>query len=614
MIRQIELLAPAKNYDIGIEAIKHGADAVYIGAESHGARQNASNSVYDIQRLVEFAHKYYTKVYVTLNTLVYDNELKVVEKLIKRLYDSQVDALIIQDLGILRLDIPPIALHASTQCDIRNISTARLFQSLGFNQIVLARELSIADINEIHKAVDIPIEVFIHGALCVCYSGCCSAGFRSHKRSGNRGECPQICRLPFTLTDSRNQNIIENKHLLSLNDMNRIHRLKDLIDAGAGSFKIEGRLKDSLYIKNVVAAYRNEIDSIISAYPDLYSRSSQGYSSINFVPDLSKSFNRGYTEYFLTSNKLKIGSFDSPKMTGNKIGVIKNIKGNKITFELDKNITLNNGDGLGFFNPKGNFIGFRLNNIVEGQIITNKSLPSVTPTGTPLYRNLDYQWQQKLENDTASRWLYVSFNLRYNLKSGDLIIDAADEFGHYITKSYHVGELQSANKPQREQRIKVFSKLGETIWKLKEYKDEIPNLFIAASILTTLRRDSLTKLESCRRICRKIDYKHPVDLKNVIKDVAEIGNFKNIANKKAYHLLRSYNAPSITEAIEIRKAHDNSEPVMECKYCIRRETDTCLLTENGKKLHGPLYLKGNNNLRYKLDFDCKQCRMLVYEA
>ncbi len=337
--RRIELLAPAGNKDVAVAAILHGADAVYIGASSHGARSKASNSVEDIAELVKFAHRFRARVYVTVNTLVYDNEQEQVRRLINDLYRIGVDALIVQDMSILRMDIPPVALHASTQCDTRTPAKAKFLEEVGFSQIVLARALTITEIKEICDTVTVPVECFVHGALCVCYSGRCAASQVSLGRSANRGECAQMCRMPYTLRNGRGEVLEKNKYLLSLRDFNASHRLEYLLEAGVSSFKIEGRLKDADYVKNVTAAYRQALDRIIAAHPDKYIRSSYGMSEVKYTPRLDKSFNRGFTDYFLGNRRPgAMASLLTPKSMGEEIKDIG---------------LLHNGDGISFFNIKG---------------------------------------------------------------------------------------------------------------------------------------------------------------------------------------------------------------------------------------------------------------------
>lgn len=614
---KLELLSPAKNADIGIAAINHGADAVYIGARSHGARQGAVNSTAEIARLCEYAHKFYAKVYVTLNTLVYEEELKSVEKLIDELYRIQVDALIIQDLGILRMDIPPIALHASTQCDIRNAETAKLYEGLGFSQIVLAREMSLTDIRSVREAVDVPLEAFVHGALCVCYSGCCTAGQRLMGRSGNRGECPQVCRLPFSLTDSKGRKIVENRHLLSLKDMNRLNSLEEMAEAGISSFKIEGRLKGAPYVKNVVSAYRREIDRIIEKSDGKFSRSSEGQSVGTFIPDLSKSFNRGYTEYFLHGKEGsgKMGSHLTPKMTGEKIGRVKSVRHNFFTADLEPGTELNNGDGIGYFTKAGDFHGFRLNKSSEGRYFPlNPEVLELKP-GTTLYRNFDKSWNDKVEGDKTERKLEVDIRLRQSSDNKRIFLDLSDGYGHSVTVSAECGNLEKAKSAQESYRSGIFGKLGDTLWQLRDYKDDIGGLFLPASLLTSLRRNGIEMLERCRRICRKTDMRrkeNPEKVKDALRDIESI---RNISNHLAENFLADYGTVRAIKALEV-SSEASGLPVMECRYCLKRELGECP-KENKKgeiqATRGPLYLDTGKVTRYRVEFDCKNCRMLLFE-
>ncbi|MDE6085487.1 MAG: U32 family peptidase [Muribaculaceae bacterium] len=384
--RKIELLAPARNADIAIAAIDHGADAVYMGASHHGARSQAGNSIDDIERVVEYAHRFNVRVYITLNTLVYDSELQEVKELIYDLYHVGVDALIVQDMALLEMDLPPIALHASTQCDIRTPEKARFLQDSGFSQLVLARELTLDEIKAIKDVTSVPLEAFVHGALCVSYSGNCQASYLLTGRSANRGECAQMCRLPYDLIDGKGKTIMSGAHLLSLKDMNRIDNLYDMICAGVDSFKIEGRLKDMEYIKTVVAAYRKELDRIISLHPDTLERSSIGKSDFSFMSSLNESFNRGYTEYFLNQRRPKVSmaTFESPKSIGTKVGKVLKCDGK--TLIVKSNDIFNNGDGFSYKAQDGTMRGFRINR-ADGNILILNS-PLNIPPGTTLYRNL----------------------------------------------------------------------------------------------------------------------------------------------------------------------------------------------------------------------------------
>ncbi|MDE7389184.1 MAG: U32 family peptidase [Muribaculaceae bacterium] len=457
----VELLAPARDREVAIEAIRHGADAVYMGASSHGARAAAANSLADIAAVAEYAHRFRARIYVTLNTLVYDSELKQVESLIRDLYRIRVDALIVQDLGILRLDIPPIALHASTQCDIRTPEAARFMQDLGFSQIVLPRELSIDEIRAMREAVDVPLEAFIHGALCVSYSGDCYASQLHTGRSANRGACAQLCRLPYTLTDATGCVLVRDKHLLSLRDLNRLDDLSELISAGVSSLKIEGRLKDAGYVKNVVAAYDRRLRQL--GVP----RTSVGEASVDFEPDVARSFNRGFTSYFLSDPRpASIASIHSPKSIGTPIAKVSAVKGRAITIRGVKE-PLANGDGLTFISGSGAAAGFRVNRVESPTVIHTAELPpsGLTP-GTILYRNFDKVFSDRLNSPTARRTIGLHMMLRRC--QGQLCLEADG-----VTVAISAPDKQIARTPQTEARLRVLSKLGGTDYRLESLDDSL---------------------------------------------------------------------------------------------------------------------------------------------
>ena len=426
-IRRIELLAPAKNVEIGQQAILHGADAVYIGAPRFGARSTAGNSIADLTRLIDFAHRFDARVYITLNTILRDDELRDAERLIHELYKIESDALIVQDMGITRLDIPPIALHASTQADNRTPEKVKFLEQCGFSQVVLARELSLGQINEIARSVQVPLEVFVHGALCVSYSGQCYLSEAMCGRSANRGECAQYCRLPYTLIDGKGNVIAKDKHLLSLRDLNQSDRLEELLDAGVSSFKIEGRLKDMAYVKNCTAYYRQELDKIFKRRPE-YRTASTGHSSIEFTPRLEKSFNRGFTHYFLDGRTPEpIASPDTPKSLGEYVGKVK--QSDKNTFTIAGLTPIHNGDGLCFANNKGEFEGVRVNR-VEGNRIFPASRIEITPH-TVLYRNFDFEFDKRLSRPSADRRIDVEITL-YDVPGGYALY-MKDECGNHTT-------------------------------------------------------------------------------------------------------------------------------------------------------------------------------------
>lgn len=600
---QLELLAPARNAQIAIEAIRHGADAVYMGASSHGARSAATNSLEDIASVVDYAHKFNARIYVTLNTLIYDSELAGVEKLIGQLYTTGVDALIVQDLGILNLDIPPIALHASTQCDIRTPQKARFLQDAGFSQLVLPRELTLQKIADIRQATTVPLEAFVHGALCVSYSGDCQASLVATGRSANRGCCAQICRLPYSLTDANGRVLVSDKHLLSLRDMNRLDHLGAMIEAGISSFKIEGRLKDAGYVKNTVAAYRQALDSIIARSNGTLTRSSSGSTSCSFVPDLAKSFNRGFTSYFIDGHRpSSMASVETPKWVGNKIGTVTAVKGNRIT--IDNNATINNGDGLGFFNADNKLEGFRVNRYEGRSLFTAK--PVGIKPGTIIYRNHDKAWDDMIEGNTAERTIGLDITLRST--PWGIAADATDSDGNSVSIGAEI-TAEPANTPQYESRRRTFSKLGDTVYRINKFDDQLGNTFIPASRLTSLRRDTIAALDSARSASYRFDYRRPTteDLKI---PASQLTYHDNVANREAERFYRAHGATGIEKALEVASPGKNEIRVMTTRYCLRHEMGQCLRLNQASKWRGPLYLQAQG-FRFRLDFDCRACLMHV---
>lgn len=601
---KVELLAPARTADIGIQAIIHGADAVYIGASSFGARSAASNSVEDIERLVKFAHQFYAKVYVTINTIIYDDELQAVHDLIWQLYKIGVDALIVQDMALLEMNLPPIPLHASTQCDIRDVEKAKFLSSVGFSQLVLARELSLKEIRNIHSAVNTPLEVFIHGALCVCYSGDCQAGYAAMGRSANRGECPQICRLPFDLIDGNGKTVMSQKHLLSLKDMNRFEYLEELLHAGVTSFKIEGRLKDEIYVKNVVSAYRKELDGIIDKHSDKFVRSSIGITEYNFQPSLSVSFNRGYTDYFMKDLRpLNMSSLNTPKSIGLPIAKVLSCENNVL--RISSKCEINNGDGLGYFNNADVFTGFRVNKVIGDKLYLRNAI-SISK-GTVLYRNKDVKAESELSKQTAARYIPISFVLK---KCGENKIALDALFDDKIASSAIEYPCERANSPQLDARKRVLSKLGDTIFKMEKLEDRVGDNFIPASILTQLRRQTISALEYS--MSASYPYEYRKDLDKCIPLNRNITRHDNVANKLSEEFYLKHRATLIEPALEVSKNRLDEIQVMTTRYCLRRELGACMRTPDSKKLVTPLTLK-SGNLFYRLDFDCKNCRMKVFQ-
>lgn len=607
----LELLAPARDAETAITAITAGADAVYIGASSHGARRAAANSVAEIGRVVDFAHRFNAKVYATVNTLVYDSELSEVERLVGELYRAGVDALIVQDMALLRMDLPPIELHASTQCDIRDAAKARFLTDVGFSRLVLARELSLDEIARIHEAVpDTPLEAFIHGALCVSYSGDCRASFASTARSANRGECAQICRLPFDLIDGRGNAIVRGKHLLSLRDLNRSGAIGEMAAAGVSSFKIEGRLKDEAYVKNTVGAYSRILDRLVSESDGRFVRQSVGAVRLGFNPSLDKSFNRGFTPYFLTGKAPAkgIASISSPKATGTKVGVVTDCKPKVITARLDTK--LSNGDGLGYFTPAGIFAGFRLNR-VEGNRLFPAS-PQSIPAGTPLYRNRDKEFDDVISAAKTTRTISVDMVLR-TVGSDRIALEMNDERGCSASVIMDVPELQEAVTPQEGPRRRILDKLGGTVYRSGRIVDLAGKLFIPASSLATLRRDCVEALDSAARATYRYSYRLPEKPDAALPQGERLTVHDNVANRLAREFYESHGAVDIAPAIEVARPEDKSTdaPVMTTRYCLRRELGKCLREKSGKDWTGPLTLV-NGNTRLRVEFDCKACRMNLY--
>ena len=608
--RKVELLAPARDAITAIEAIKHGADAVYMGAASHGARAAAGNSLEDITKVVEFAHQFNAKVYITINTIVYNDEIEKVEQLIHSLYRIGVDALIVQDMGILRMNIPPIALHASTQCDTRSVEKAKFLEQVGFSQIVLARELSFEEIAEIHNQVNVPLEAFVHGALCVSYSGDCQASWVATGRSANRGECSQMCRLPYNLVDIEGNIYEYQKYLLSLKDLNRITDIEAMLEAGVSSFKIEGRLKDVGYVKNTVAAYRQAIDKVIEQYPEKYQRASVGYSKITFTPNLAKSFNRGFTRYFaddISSNRT-MASINSPKSIGEPVGRVKRFLSANAMVLKDVTTELHNGDGLGFFDTGGPFKGFRLNRIDKNTIYPATKV--YVETGTLIYRNKDKHWDDELARDTATRLINIEITLRAPSRN-TLALDIIDQRGNSITSTISI-ELQDAKTPQLEARRRVLEKVGGTIYNIIAINDIAGGVFVPASTLADLRRQAFDTLERTHRMRYERDYRLPENRDAVPPMGTELSYHDNVSNRLAQQFYVDHGVTKIKPALEVRQP-EHELTVMTTRYCIRRELGCCLKTSNAKKLPSTLFIASGHN-KFRLDFDCKNCRMKVVKV
>jgi 23S rRNA 5-hydroxycytidine C2501 synthase len=601
--RKIELLAPAKNLECGMAAIDHGADAVYIGAPKFGARAAAVNSLEDIAALVEYAHLYNVRIYVTVNTILKDEELKETEEMIRALYRVGVDALIVQDMGIAGLELPPIPLHASTQMDNRTAEKVRFLADAGFRQVVLARELSLREIGKIHEACpDVPLEIFVHGALCVSYSGQCYVSQACFGRSANRGECAQFCRLPFSLVDSNDRVIAKDKHLLSLKDLNQSEELEALLDAGASSFKIEGRLKDVSYVKNVTAAYRQKLDAILARRKE-YVRASSGSCRYAFKPQLDKSFSRGFTHYFLHGRTRDVFSFDTPKSLGEEMGTMKEARGNYLTVAGLK--SFNNGDGVCYIDEQGKLQGFRINR-VEGNKLYPQEMPRIEPR-TVLYRNFDQEFEKILARRSSERKMAVAIRLADTAFGFALTL--TDEDDNRVTLSLPRAK-EPARTPQEENLKTQLAKLGNTPFEAERVDiDFTENWFLPASVLADFRRQAIEKLIAARRINyrRELAVLRPTTHAFPQTTLTYLGN---VMNARAASFYAGHGVASIAPAFEqtpVEKA-----VLMFCKHCLRYSMGWCPVHQRERSPYRePYYLVSTDGKRFRLEFDCRNCQMKV---
>lgn len=589
----LELLAPAKNLAYGIAAIDHGADAVYIGAPRFGARAAAGNSIEDICQLCSYAHLFGAKVYVTLNTIIYDDEIEAVRSVISQLEKARVDAILVQDMAVLTMlkEQSSMAIHASTQTDNRTAEKVRWLHDIGCSRAVLARELSAEEIAAIHREVpEVELEVFVHGALCVSYSGICYASQYCFHRSANRGECAQFCRMRFSLVDADGKEIQHERYLLSLKDMNQSDNLLQLIEAGATSFKIEGRLKDMTYVKNVTAAYSEQLNAIIRQHPDKYCRASKGYCEYTFKPDLHRTFNRGYTTYFLNGRQPDITSFDTPKAVGEFVGTVKEIRGN--SFNVAGVTSFANGDGLCFLNEERKFEGLRANR-VEGNRIYPFKMPHNLRPGMALYRNNDQEFERLLAKPSATRKIPVSITLR--------AVDDGFELSAATVTLHFESEHQLAQKSPRENIIRQLSKLGDTIYTCKqvELSDDF-NFFIPNSQLSDMRRQLV---EALSLPPKKESIKHS-QYKGL--QLEKVNYQYNISNRMA----AAFYGTDTLSAFELK---GGDGPLMQCRHCIRYSLGYCVKHGGKRSLwHEPLSLVLGDGRRFRLEFDCQHCQMNVY--
>ena len=617
-MRHIELLAPAKDLECGKAAIDHGADAVYIGASDFGARVAAGNSTDDIAALCQYAHGFGAKVYVTVNTIIYDGELENARQLIMDLTAIGVDAILVQDMGVVKMlenNVGPLPeLHASTQTDNRNAAKVKWLHDLGFSRVVLARELSLGEIAELHKAVpDVELEVFVHGALCVSYSGACYASACCFGRSANRGECAQFCRLAFDLHDADGNVIDRNRYFLSLKDLCQIDELERIVDAGATSLKIEGRLKNIEYVKNVVSAYSMRLDEIVGRHPDKYRRASFGKVEYTFTPHLEKTFNRGFTNYFLNGRTRDIASFDTPKAMGEYVGYVKEIKGK--SFNVAGTAVFANGDGLCFVNKEHKLEGFRVNR-VENNRLYPFVLPEKLRAGMALYRNNDQMFVKVLSRQTAIRRLSVDFVVRCS--DNELCVSAADEMGRKCTMTLE-GSFEKALKPQRDNIVRQMEKLGNTIFKARNVilEGESEKMFIPSSMLAELRRVVVENLvmQPVKKRAMTITTASSGNL-DEHKITATSINAANVANHLARELYEEQRVSGVPDAYELGYAEGKEQssvfPIMTCRHCLRNAFGFC--SKKGKKMpwKEPLFLVLPDGRKFRLSFNCSQCEMNVY--
>ena len=625
MPQPLELLAPAKDLECGMAAIDHGADAVYIGAPQFGARAAAGNSVEDIQTLCDYAHRFMARVYVTVNTIVYDSELRETRDMIGRLIDAGADALLVQDMGVWTMTREVaeekgsrIEIHASTQTDNRTAQKVSWLAAQGASRVVLARELSVAQIAEIHRAhPEVQLEAFVHGALCVSYSGVCYASQYCFLRSANRGNCAQFCRLKFQLADADGREVDIPRYWLSLKDMCRIGWLEPLAEAGVCSFKIEGRLKDIFYVKNVVSAYSQEIDRIVARHPDRYRRASLGHSTCRFQPSLQKTFNRGFTDYFASGERTDIASVDTPKALGEYVGKVKEIR--RDSFNVAGTAAFANGDGLCFFDRQRRLCGFRVNRVESNRIYPLR-MPEGLQPGCALYRNSDVAFERMLSRQSAERRIPVDVcldamgqGLRLCMKAGetDLSVTATVD-----------GVFQPAQKPQSENIYRQMSRLGNTVFELRQLDvdQRLAEWFIPSSVLAELRREAATRLSEA--IVGLPRHDRPVEKHSAPQVALPLTDeyraypyLLNVSNQMARRFYDSQGLEVKGDAFELggqRRVHGPLPLLMQCRHCIRYTLGFC--TKDGRRLpwREPLSLRLPDGRAFPLKFDCKKCQMNVY--
>jgi putative protease len=603
--KQLELLSPAKNLECGLAAISHGADAVYIGAPKFGAREAVGNPISDIEKLAAEAHLFGAKLYVAFNTILYDQELDEASRLIKEVYEAGADALIIQDMGILEMYLPPIPLHASTQINNYTVEKIQFLEAVGFDRAVLARELSFEQIREISSKTKIELEAFVHGSLCVSLSGQCYMSHAIGRRSANRGACAQPCRKKYKLTDSNGQILSQDKHLLSLKDLNRSNSLEEMAEAGITSFKIEGRLKDIDYVKNITAYYRKKIDLLLEGNTT-YQAASVGKTTFFFEPDPLKTFNRGTTDYFLYERSKDIAQAETGKSFGEELGTVTKVGNNY--FDLLTNKAVSNNDGLAFFTPSGESIGLKVNSAETTRIFPDKM--NNIYKGVKVFRNYDHEFQKQLGQQSAERKIRVNLSL-VEMSEG-FALTAIDESGVEVILDFNYIEKNGAKSPEKSEEtiLRQLSKSGETAFKVKDINiNGNEKYFFQAGTLNNMRRQILSKLEDLRKQKSSFSKKFA---KNNFPFPQESFHFENnVSNSLArqFYQRHGINDPGTTfEKLSKRSGFT----LMTTKHCLKYQLGYC--KKYGGKIPStisePLFLN-EGDLRFRLDFDCRNCLMKV---
>lgn len=600
----LELLAPAKNADFGIEAINHGADAVYIGGPAFGARANAGNSLEDIERLCRHAHRFHSKVFVALNTILDDHELEGARQLAWQAYETGADALILQDMGLLEMDLPPIQLHASTQTDNRNADKVKFLEDVGFSQVVLARELSLNEIIKIASQTNVSLEYFVHGALCVAYSGQCFISHAHSGRSANRGECSQACRLPYTLTDEKGKVIAEDQHLLSMKDNNQTENILALAKAGVSSFKIEGRLKDLSYVKNITAHYRSVLDEVIEQHP-VFRRASCGKSTYTFTPQPEKTYNRGYTDYFAHDRQDDIGAFDSPSFVGELIGEVLEIGAQSFTVNAEQ--PFNNGDGVCFYDGHGEVVGMRINR-AEGKTLFPAEIPEELTSGATLFRNRDQEFERSLEKDSAER--RISITPRFSETADGFALTLTDEAGVSVTVDRpEKKEIAKNTERARATLSEQLGKFGNTLFVAEAAEIELTDAyFLPTSTINALRREATEKLETARQQAYQRPARAPAAANPVPYPQEELTYLGNVFNSKARQFYEKHGVKLIADAYEANQ-EKGMVSLMITRHCLRYSFNLCPKEVKHLKPDPMTLINGNEKLILK--FDCKACEMHV---